>query len=74
VRTTISLEDDAVEAIQAFARSRRLSLGKAASELIRRGSLFQLGTKRKNGLPVLDASDDFPVITTEHVHELLEEE
>jgi len=74
MRTTISLEDDAVEAIQAYAKCRRLSLGKAASELIRRGTRYQLETKQRNGLPVLDAPDDFPMITTERVRELLEEE
>lgn len=74
MRTTLSLEDDAVEAVQAYAKNHRLSLGKAASELIRRGIRYQLGTRKVSGLPVLDAPDDFPVITTERVRELLDEE
>ncbi len=74
MRTTLTLEDDAVEAIQAYAKYYRLSLGKAASELVRRGSRYQLGTRKVNGLPVLEASDDFPVITTERVRELSDEE
>jgi hypothetical protein len=74
MRTTLSLEDDAVEAIQAYARSRRLSLGKAASELVRRGARYQVGIRRVNGLPVLDAPDDFPAITSERVRELSDEE
>ena len=74
MRTTLSLENDAVKAIQAYARCHRLSLGKAASELIRRGIRFQLRTRKVNGLPVLDAPDHFPVITTERVRELLDEE
>ena len=74
MRTTISLEDDAVEAIQAYAKTHRLSLGKAASELIRRGSRYQLAIKERNGLPVVDAGDEFPVITSEYVRELLDEE
>jgi hypothetical protein len=73
MRTTLSLEDDAVEAIQEYARSRQLSLGKAASELVRRGARYQVGTRKVNGLPVLNASDDFPVITTERVRELSNE-
>ncbi len=73
MRTTLSLEDDAVEAIQEYARSRRLSLGKAASELVRRGARYQVGTRKVNGLPVLNASDDFPVITSERVRELSDE-
>ena len=74
MRTTLALEDDAVEAIQAYAKRRRLSLGKAASELIRRGTHYQLATRKVHGLPVLDAPNDFPVITSEQVRELLDEE
>jgi hypothetical protein len=74
MRTTISLEDDAIEAIRDFAETERLSLGKAASELIRRGARYQLRTKKLNGLPVFEVPDDFPVITSERVRELLDEE
>ena len=74
MRTTLSLESDAIKAIQAYARSRHLSLGKAASELVRRGAHYQVGTRKVNGLPVLDASDDFPVVTSERVRELCDEE
>ncbi len=74
MRTTISLEDDALEAIQAYARSHRLSLGKAASELVRRGVRYQIGTRKVNGIPVFDAPSNFPRITTERVRDLLDEE
>jgi hypothetical protein len=49
-------------------------MGRAASELIRRGVCYQLRTRKLNGLPVFDAPDDFPAITTERVRELLDEE
>ena len=74
MRTTLALEDDAVEAIQAYAKRRQLSLGKAASELVRRGARYELTTRRVNGLPVLDAPKDFPLITSERVRELADEE
>lgn len=74
MRTTLALEDDAARAIQAYARRRRLPLGKAASELIRRGFRYQLGIRQVNGFPVLDAPSDFPAITAERVNELLDEE
>ena len=61
-------------AIRAYARTHQLSFGEAASELIRRGIRYQLGTSKRNGLPVLDAPDDFPVLTTKRVRELLDEE
>jgi hypothetical protein len=74
VRTTLNLEDDAVKTAQAYASRHRLSLGRAASELIRRGARYQLATKKVNGLPVFDAPAEFPLITSERVAELLEEE
>jgi hypothetical protein len=74
MRTTLALEDDAMGAVQEFSVRRRISLGKAASELIRRGSRYQLGVRKVNGLPVLDALDDIPAITAERVRELLDEE
>lgn len=74
MRTTLTLEDDAIEAVQEFSVRRGISLGKAASELIRRGSRYQLGVRKVNGLPVLDASGDMPAITAERVRELLDEE
>ena len=45
-----------------------------ASELIRRGACYRLGTRKLNGLPVFDAPEDFPAISTERVRELLDEE
>ena len=74
MRTTLALEDDAIKAVRAHARTNKLSMGRAASELIRRGVCYQLGTRKLNGLPVFDAPDDFPAISTERVRELLDEE
>lgn len=74
MRTTLSLQDDAVKVIRAYAKRRRLSLGKAASELVRRGARYQLGIREKNGLAIFDAPEDFPGITSERVRELLDEE
>ena len=74
MRTTLTLENDAIKAIQAYAESRGLSLGKAASELIRRGTRYQLGTRKVNGLPVLAAPEEFPLLTTRRVRELLDAE
>ena len=74
MRTTLALEPDAMEAIRAYAREHQVSLAKAASELIRRGVRYQLGTRLENGLPVFDVPDDFPAITSGQVRELLNEE
>lgn len=74
MRTTLSLQDDAVEAIRTYAKRRGLSLGKAASELVRRGARYQIGTRKVNGLPVFAAPDEFPLITSKQVRELSDEE
>lgn len=63
-----------MKAVQAYARSSQLSLGKAASELIRRGFRYQLGTRKVNGVPVFDVPDDFPVLTIERGRKLLDAE
>ena len=74
MRTTLSLATDANKAIRTYAKSHGISLGKAASVLIRRGTRYQLRTRIVNGLTVVDAPADFPIITSEQVRELLDEE
>lgn len=74
MRTTLTFEDDAFSEIQTYARSRGVSLGKAASDLVRRGVHYRLGIKNVNGLPVFDAPEEFPLITTEFVRNLSEDE
>jgi hypothetical protein len=73
VRTTLSLDVDAAQLVRGYAREHDISLGKAASELIRRGSLYRLGTHSRNGLPVFDVPEDFPAITGRQVREILDE-
>jgi hypothetical protein len=59
----LALDDDAIGAIQAYAKAHDVSMGKAASELIRRGTRFRLGVRKVNDIPVLDAPPDFPSIS-----------
>jgi len=74
MRTTLSLETDANKAVRTYAKRRGISLGKAASELIRRGTRYQLRTRIVNGIPVFDVPEDFPLITADRVQEILGEE
>ena len=74
MRTTLAIEDDAFEILRGHAAERGVSLGRAASDLIRNGSRFQLTTRQINGLPVFEVPDDFPVVTDELVKSLTEEE
>ena len=74
MRTTIALEDDALAILRSHAESRGISLGSAASDLIRNGSRYQLSTRMVNGLPVFDVPEDFPLITDDLVRRLTDED
>ena len=73
MRTTLSLDDDIIESVRTFAETRDLSLGKAVSELVRRGLRSPLRTKVENGFVVVDLPPDSPLVTDEHVRKLLDE-
>jgi hypothetical protein len=74
MRTTINLDDDVVSAVKQYAESRALGLGKAVSELVRRGITAPLPTCTVNGLLVFDVPPDSPRVTTKKVRELEAEE
>ena len=74
MRTTLTLDDDVLEQVKQFAEGRKISLGRAASELIRRGVNQPVRTKIVNGLHVFDPPPGSPSIDSERVKELLEEE
>jgi hypothetical protein len=73
VRTTITIEDDAFAAAQAYAQARALKLGQAISDLIRRGSAERLPVKRTGGVWVFDLPQDTPKVTSRQVKDMLEE-
>jgi len=73
MRTTLTLEDDAFSAAQAYARARSLKLGQAVSELIRRASAEPLTFKQVDGVWVFDLPGDTPRVTAAQVKDLLED-
>jgi len=73
MRTTLSLDDDVVEEVKAYADSRDVSLGKAVSELVRRGLQAPLQTRLVNGFHVVELPDGSPAVTSEQVRKLQEE-
>lgn len=62
-----------MRAVALYAQRQGVSISDAASELIRRGSSYQLGTRTVNGLPVFEVPTRFPRITTGQVRQLLDE-
>jgi hypothetical protein len=73
MRTTITIEDDAFAAANAYARARALKLGQAVSELIRRGSAEKLPLKQQAGVWIFDLPPDTPRVTARQVEQMLDE-
>jgi Family of unknown function (DUF6364) len=73
MRTTLSLDDDVLQDVKAYADSRDVSLGKAVSELLRRGLQAPLQTRTVNGFHVVELPEGSPVVSSEQVRKLLEE-
>lgn len=70
MRTTLNLDDDALKILQKYSETRALSLGKAASELVRRGASSRTPTRMVDGFVVFDIPPGGPKITTERVRKL----
>ena len=70
MRTTLNLDDDVAEIVKEYAENRSLALGKAVSELVRRGIRTPRPTRMVNGLHVFDLPPDSPRVTAERVREL----
>ncbi len=74
MRTTLNLDDDALEMVRQYSEARSVALGRAASELVRKGFSTPTPTRMVNGFIVFDVPPDDPTITSERVKELLEDE
>lgn len=74
MRTTLHLDDDAYQIVVRYAKARGIGLGKAASELLRRGAQVKVRTRRVNGLVVFDPPLEAPEVTPAQVRQLLAEE
>ena len=70
MRTTINLDDDALKILHQYSETRSMSLGKAASELVRRGAASPTPTRMVNGFVIFDVAPGGPKISTERVREL----
>ncbi len=74
MRTTLNLDDDLFPLLKRYAEGRSLALGKAVSDLVRRGLATRRPTRMMNGLQVFDLPPDSPVLTTGHVRRMEAEE
>lgn len=67
------MDDDVFEEVKKYAKSRDVAVGKAVSELVRRGLHAPLRTRVVNGFHVVDLPPDSPQVSSEDVKRLLEE-
>jgi len=74
MRTTLSLDDDVFQVVKSYAENRSLAMGKAVSELVRRGLGAPVKTRVVNGLVVFDVAADIDLVTSELVKRLEAEE
>ena len=74
MRTTLSLDDDVFQQVKTYADNRSLALGKAVSDLVRRGLDAPVKTRVVNGLVVFDVPADSEPVTSEMVKRLETEE
>jgi hypothetical protein len=74
MRTTLTLDDEAAMIAANYAKSRELTLSKAVSELIVRGTRRKPRITYEDGFPVFDLGRDEEAITAEQVEALEAEE
>jgi hypothetical protein len=73
MRTTLSLDDDIFREAKSYAERRDIPIGKAVSELVRRGLRAPLQTKLVNGFHVVELPPDSPQVSPEHIRRLQDE-
>jgi Arc/MetJ family transcription regulator len=73
MRTTLSLDDDVLQEARSYAKSRDVAIGKAVSDLIRRGLRAPLQTRVVNGFHVVELPPGSPPVSTEDVGKLQDE-
>lgn len=73
MRTTLSLDDDVLQEVKAYAKSRDVAIGKAVSDLVRRGLRAPLRTRIVKGFHVVDLPPGSAPVTSEDVDRLQDE-
>ena len=70
MRTTLTIDDDVADIVARRAKDRRQSLGRAVSDLVRRGLQAPTPSVEKDGLVVFKLPADSPAVTREDVRRL----
>lgn len=70
MRTTLTIDDDVLEAAARQAKARGVSIGRTLSDLARRGLNAPTASVEKHGVLVFRLPADSPQVTTEDVRRL----
>ena len=70
MRTTLTVDDDVLELAARQAKLRGVSLGKAVSDLLRKGLSASTPAREKDGLVVFHLPADSPTVTTDDVRRI----
>jgi len=73
MRTTVTIDDDILAIARALAQQNGVSLGRALSELARRGQHATAAVVESDGLPVFAVPRDTKPITSDEVYKALGE-
>jgi hypothetical protein len=73
MRTTLTIDDDLLEAARSIARSENRSIGKVISDLARRGLAPRSEGGSRSGFPVFQVDSDVSPITSEMVRRAAED-
>jgi len=73
MRTTLDVEDDVLLAAKEIARRRRVSVGKALSDLARQALVGPAIGASRNGVPLFPIQPGAGVVTPELVRQLLDD-
>ena len=65
MRTTLNLPDDIAEVIRSFADVKRISLGEAVAQLVRKGLQPRVPASAEGGFPHFDVPEGVSPITLE---------
>ena len=67
MRTTVSIDDDILMVAKSLASSRGVTVGRALSDLARKGMERSAECTTRNDLPVFRVREDAPTVTPEQV-------
>jgi hypothetical protein len=73
MRTTLTVDDDVLQAARILAESKRVSVGKAISDLARKGLRADSNRKKRNSFPLFSVPSDARTIGLEDVRKIEDE-